>query len=60
MTVLQLISLLLALSVSIHVGCIAAFAAWRSGTRPATAFLIGGGSCGTACGLYLAAVSAYQ
>lgn len=60
MTMLQLISLLLALSVSVHVGCISAFVAWRGGMRPATAFLIGGGSCGTACGLYLAAVSAYQ
>ncbi|MEU5798340.1 MULTISPECIES: hypothetical protein [Streptomyces] len=60
MTTLQLVSLLLALSVCVHVGCVSAFVAWRGGVRPATAFLIGGGSCGTACGLYLAAVSAYR
>jgi hypothetical protein len=52
--------LLLALSVALHIGCAAAFTAWRAGTHPATALLIGGGATGTACALYLAAVSAYH
>lgn len=60
MTTLSLFSLLLALSVSVHVGCVATFVAWRGGIRPAMAVLIGGGSCSTACGLYLAAVTAYR
>ncbi|MDF3150022.1 MULTISPECIES: hypothetical protein [unclassified Streptomyces] len=56
MTLLHLFSVLLALSVSVHVGCSAAFIAWRGGSRPTVAVLIGGG----AIGLYFAAVAAYR
>ncbi|MFF2363769.1 hypothetical protein ACFVU0_13765 [Streptomyces sp. NPDC058122] len=60
MSQVQTLMLLLALSTAVHIGCAAAFTAWRSGSHPATALLIGGGATGTACALYLAAVSAYQ
>jgi hypothetical protein len=60
MSTLQVLLLLLALSVALHIGCAAAFTAWRAGTHPATALLIGGSAAGTACALYLAAVSAYR
>ncbi|MCX5256735.1 hypothetical protein OOK27_21790 [Streptomyces canus] len=60
MTPLQLLALLLALSVALHIGSVTAFAAWRSGTTPAKAILIGGSATGSACGLYFAAVSAYH
>ncbi|GAA5708282.1 hypothetical protein AQJ43_38175 [Streptomyces avermitilis] len=60
MSTIQMLTLLLALSVAAHVGCAAAFTAWRAGTHPATALLIGGSASGTACALYLRAVSAYH
>ncbi|WP_328743780.1 hypothetical protein OHT57_00380 [Streptomyces sp. NBC_00285] len=60
MSTLQVLTLLLALSVAVHIGCAAAFTAWRAGTHPGTALLIGGSAIGTACALYLAAVSAYH
>lgn len=60
MSTFQMLSLLLALSVALHIGCAAAFTAWRGGNRPATALLIGGSATGTACALYLTAVSAYH
>lgn len=37
-----------------------AVTAWRAGTHPATALLIRGSAIGTACALYLTAVSAYH
>ena len=40
MTPLQLLALLLALSVALHIGSVTAFAAWRSGTTPAKAILL--------------------
>ncbi|WP_333740508.1 hypothetical protein [Streptomyces sp. IBSBF 2806] len=60
MTPLKLLALMLALSVALHIGCVAAFTAWRSGTSPAKAILIGGSATGSACGLYFAALSAYS
>ncbi|GGX04274.1 hypothetical protein [Streptomyces lomondensis] len=60
MSTLQVLTLLLALSMALHIGCAAAFTAWRGGTRPALALLIGGSAAGTACALYLAGVSAYN
>ncbi|MFF8430973.1 hypothetical protein ACF07Y_38740 [Streptomyces sp. NPDC016566] len=60
MSTLQVLMLLLALSAALHIGCATAFTAWRAGTHPATALLIGGSATGTACALYLAAVSAYH
>ncbi|MFF2205656.1 hypothetical protein [Streptomyces sp. NPDC058145] len=60
MSTLQTLSLLLALSVALHIGSAAAFTAWRAGIHPATALLIGGSATGTACALYLTAVSAYH
>ncbi|MFF9213252.1 MULTISPECIES: hypothetical protein [unclassified Streptomyces] len=60
MTPFQLLAMLLALSVALHVGSVAAFTAWRGGTKGTKALLIGGGAAGSACGLYFAAVSAYH
>ncbi|MFB7254914.1 hypothetical protein [Streptomyces nojiriensis] len=60
MAATQLLSLLLALSAALHVGSAAAFTAWRAGTPPALALLLGGGATGSACALYIAAVSAYR
>ena len=60
MSTLQVLALLLALSVALHIGSAAAFAAWRAGTHLGTALLIGGSATGTACVLYLTAVSAYH
>lgn len=60
MSQIQTVRLLLALSSAVHIGCAAAFIAWKGGNHPATALLIGGSAAGTACALYLAAVSAYQ
>ncbi|MFD9503441.1 hypothetical protein [Streptomyces sp. NPDC060035] len=60
MTQLHVLALLLAMSLALHIGCAAAFAAWRGGTRPALTLLIGGSATGTACALYLAAISAYR
>ncbi|MCX4853747.1 hypothetical protein [Streptomyces canus] len=60
MSTLQVLTLLLALSVALHIGCAAAFTAWRAGTHLGTALLIGGSATGTACALYLTAVSAYH
>ncbi|MFM9499800.1 hypothetical protein ACKI1Q_40220 [Streptomyces galilaeus] len=57
---LQLLALMLALSVALHIGCAAAFTAWRTGTQPAKALLIGGSAAGSACALYLTAVGAYR
>ncbi|MGW3152044.1 hypothetical protein ACWDG1_47190 [Streptomyces sp. NPDC001177] len=34
MSTLQMLSLLLALSMALHIGCAAAFTAWRAGTHP--------------------------
>ncbi|WP_030942347.1 hypothetical protein [Streptomyces sp. NRRL S-646] len=60
MSTLQVLMLLLALSVALHIGCAAAFIAWRLGNNPVSALLIGGSTFGTACALYLTAVSAYH
>lgn len=56
----QVLTLLLALSVALHIGCAAALTARRAGTHPATAVLIGTSAVGTACALYLTAVDAYS
>ncbi|MFF8429033.1 hypothetical protein ACF07Y_28565 [Streptomyces sp. NPDC016566] len=60
MSTLQKLGLLLALSGALHIGCAAAFTAWRGGAHPATALLIGGSAASTTCALYLAVVSAYR
>ncbi|MFF7845182.1 hypothetical protein ACFZC6_41545 [Streptomyces ossamyceticus] len=60
MTNVQILALLLALSAAAHIGCAAAFIAWRGGHSGPKALLIGGGASGAACGLYFAALSAYQ
>ncbi|MER5875083.1 hypothetical protein OG892_22030 [Streptomyces sp. NBC_00341] len=60
MTQQQLLALLLALSAALHLGCAAAFVAWREGTTPGTALLIGGSTVGAAASLYLTAVGAYH
>ncbi|MET7520478.1 hypothetical protein ABZS88_45580 [Streptomyces sp. NPDC005480] len=60
MSTLQVLMLLLALSVALHIGCAAAFTAWCAGTHPTKAVLVGASATGTACALYLTAVSAYH
>ncbi|MFI1027022.1 hypothetical protein [Streptomyces sp. NPDC020951] len=60
MSTLQVLMLLLALSVALHIGCAAAFTTWRAGVPAAAALLIGGGATSTACALYLTAVGAYH
>ncbi|WP_035847175.1 hypothetical protein [Kitasatospora azatica] len=60
MSTLQVLTLLLALSVALHIGCAAAFTAWRGGTHPAKAVLIGGSATGTVCALYLTGASVYH
>lgn len=60
MSSLHLLGLLLAVSVAVHIGCAGAFLTWRGGARLASAVLVGAGATGTACALYLTAVSAYQ
>ncbi|MEK2472207.1 MULTISPECIES: hypothetical protein [Streptomyces] len=60
MSTLQLLAMLLALSVTLHIGCAAAFTAWRGGTSPAKALLIGASATSTACALYLTAVGDYR
>ncbi|RKS05002.1 hypothetical protein DFP74_0583 [Nocardiopsis sp. Huas11] len=60
MSFLELLGLLLALSVAVHIGCAGAFIAWRGGARPNQALLVGASATGTAFALYLTAVGAYQ
>lgn len=60
MSVIQLLALLLAVSVAVHIGYTAAFIACRGGAEPPIALLVGAGSARTACTLYLTAVSAYH
>ncbi|MFE1077527.1 hypothetical protein ACFW31_03350 [Nocardiopsis alba] len=60
MSVVQLLALLLALSVSVHIGCVSALIAWQGGAGVAKALLVGAGSVGTVCALYLTAVGTYQ
>ncbi|WP_432093309.1 hypothetical protein [Streptomyces sp. bgisy100] len=60
MTGLHLLALLLAFSVAVHIGSVAAFVAWRGGASPAGAFAVGGSTVGGAFALYLAAVGAYH
>lgn len=59
MSVLHVLGLLLALSVAVHIGCASAFIAWWGGARPASAVLVGAGTVGTTCALYLTAVGVY-
>jgi hypothetical protein len=60
MTMIEILSLLLALSAALHVGCAATITAWRGGTRLAQALLIGSSATGTTIALYLAAIAAYR
>lgn len=60
MSVLQLLALLLALSVAVHIGCVGAFIAWRGGASLPWALMVGASAAGTACALYLTAVGAYH
>ncbi|GLU47371.1 hypothetical protein [Nocardiopsis ansamitocini] len=60
MSLPQLLGLLLALSVAVHVGCVGALVAWRGGARPDRALLVGASASGTVCALYLTAVGVYQ
>lgn len=60
MSVVQILALLLAVSVAVHIGTIGAVIARRAGHTPAGALLVGASATGTACVLYLTAVGVYH
>jgi hypothetical protein len=56
----QILTILLALSVSLNAGFVAGFLATRSGSALAQAALIGGSAMGGGLALFFAAVAAYR
>ncbi|MET9730144.1 hypothetical protein ABZZ79_05540 [Streptomyces sp. NPDC006458] len=60
MTTIQLVCLLLACSLALHLGTATGLLARRSGAGPSAALLAAGATVGGFLGLYFAAVSAYQ
>lgn len=60
MTTLHVVSLLLAVSGALNVGCAVGAISVRSGSHPLQAVLAGASAAGTVVALFLAAVSAYR
>ncbi|WP_137991475.1 hypothetical protein [Streptomyces vilmorinianum] len=60
MSQVQLLWLLLALSVALHLACCAGWAARRAGNGRAQAALIGGGAACTSLAVFFAGVSAFR
>ena len=60
MTVVQVLSLLLAVACAVIIAFAAGIAAYCAGSNLAHALLVGGGAAGTALGIYLAAMAAYR
>ncbi len=60
MTVVQVLSLLLAVACAVIIAFVAAIAAYCAGSGLAHTLLVGGGAGSTALGIYLAAVAAYH
>ena len=60
MTVVQVLSLLLAVACAVIIAFVAGIAAYCAGSGLAHALLVGGGAASTALCIYLAAITAYQ
>jgi len=60
MSVLQVFVLLLAMSVAVNFGCVAAFITLRTGVGWARAVLTGGGAAGATLVIFFSAVAAYN
>jgi hypothetical protein len=60
MSTVQILTLLLALSCTVNLGCAAGFLAARSGLGPARAVLVAGSATGGSLALFFAAVAAYH
>ncbi|SNS73064.1 hypothetical protein [Actinomadura mexicana] len=60
MTMVKVLSLLLAVACAVIIAFAASIAAYCAGSGLAHALLVGGGAASTALGIYLAAVAAYQ
>ncbi|AZP14781.1 hypothetical protein EJC51_00520 [Streptomyces aquilus] len=60
MTKLQVLTLLLALSAALNLGCASGIIAIYSGAGTASAILVGGGTVGGAMTLFLAGVGVYR
>jgi hypothetical protein len=60
MTTIEVLALLLAVSLGLHLGTAAALASRSSGAHPAHALLVGASTTATAMGLYLSAVVVYR
>jgi hypothetical protein len=59
MTPLEVLTLLLAFSIAVNIGCAAAFITLRTGAGWARAVLAGGGATGTVLIIFFTAVAAY-
>ena len=60
MTMVNLLSLMLAASSAVNIAFCAGIAAHRTGMGLAQAFLVSGGAAGTELSIYIAAVAAYR
>ncbi|MEV5707898.1 hypothetical protein [Actinoallomurus sp. NPDC052274] len=60
MSLVQILSLLLAMSFALNVATITGLLARTAGTRTANAIITGAGAAATFLGLYFAAVAAYH
>ncbi|MGW3398440.1 hypothetical protein [Streptomyces hydrogenans] len=60
MTTTQLLCLLLACSLALHLGTASGLLTRRSGASPSAVLLAAGATAGGFLGLYFAAISAYQ
>ncbi|MFJ5657502.1 hypothetical protein ACIQD5_29790 [Streptomyces microflavus] len=60
MNPVQILSLLLAISVALNIGCAAGLIATQSGVSRAGSVLAGGSAAASALALYLTGVSAYH
>ncbi|AZM44420.1 hypothetical protein DMB38_00010 [Streptomyces sp. WAC 06738] len=59
MTMIQLLTLLLAQSIALNLGCLSGIIAGLAGSSTGQAILIGGGTVGGAMTLFLTAVGVY-
>ncbi|MFC4906905.1 hypothetical protein [Actinomadura gamaensis] len=60
LTTVQIMGLLLAASIALHIATITALVARRTGAGAANAVLTGAGAAATSLGLYFAALAAYH
>jgi hypothetical protein len=59
-TQVQILTVLLAFSIAVNIGCAAGFITLRTGVGWASAILVAGGSTGTALVIFFTAVAAYS